>query len=67
MPDARIPLAQRLKDALSRPLRILPDDDPEWIKAGGSSDEWGIEGLAGASPQPADGMPNPAGPALGEQ
>ena len=43
MPDARIPLAQRLKDALSRPLRILPDDDPEWITGGDSLWEPSLE------------------------
>jgi hypothetical protein len=67
MPDARIPLAQRLKDAVSRPLRILPDDDPELIKDADSSDEWWIEGMAGASPQPGEAQPNSARPPLGEQ
>jgi hypothetical protein len=51
MADARIPLVQRLKDALSRPLRILPDDDPEWIaskpgaRAHPGDDQWEQEFL----------------------
>jgi hypothetical protein len=54
MPDARIPLAQRLKDALSRPLRILPDDDPEWITGVDSPWESSLENQARASPEPVD-------------
>jgi hypothetical protein len=57
MPDARIPLAQRLKDALSRPLRILPDDDPEWITGGDSPWESPLESQTRASPDPVDEAP----------
>jgi hypothetical protein len=52
MPDARIPLVQRLKDALSRPLRILPDDDPEWIEGKAPGDDLWVEESLTQRPMP---------------
>jgi hypothetical protein len=47
MADARTTLAQRLRDALSRTPRILPDDDPDWLFEEAKARElWAQEPLA---------------------